>query len=159
MKKEHSQLKKINLANNLPWFPRKSAFILTIFSIIFTSIFYLPLATRIFIGIKALWPCLILGFAFFLFWSYPKKLGEILTALTLWMLIGPGIAGIWFWGIIRIFSFSEENLIIAFILSLAWTSGPVSVANQILKKFGLIAISKKYIAKIFSFLFPFRQKS
>ena len=136
-------LGEIGIKGKDPWFKSKTATVLTVLSVLITGVFYFPIIQGIFVGINAFWlPCLVAGI-FFFFWSYPRQFATILLAVSLWLLVGPGIAGVWFWGLLKIWKFTGGDLFISFALTLIWTSGPIAIGNQILKKFGLIAICKQ----------------
>ena len=147
MKRNWLPVEEIGIKGKKPWFDRKKALLLTSISLLLSGAFYFPIATGIFIGIKAFWlPALVAG-GFYFFWSYPRQLLIIILAIILWTIIGPGIAGVWFWGLLKILQLTKGNWILTIILSILWTSGPIAIGKKVLKRFGIFSISRKVLAR------------
>ncbi len=130
-----------------PWFNKRKSAYLTILSVILTGLFYFPILKGLFLGIKALWIPTLIGSTFFFFWSYPRQMIAIFLSILLWIIIGPGIVGLWFWGFMKIISFSSENWLLTIPLTIFWTFGPIAILKEVLNKFGLISIGKKIITR------------
>ncbi len=143
------RLDDLSVKGKKPWFKKTAAIVLTILSVLISGCIYFPLLIGIFQGVKAFWiPSLVACFYYF-FWSYPRQLAAIITAVLIWVVIGPGIAGVWIWGLLKIFSLTGGDWLASIILALIWTTGPIALGKKILDKFGIIAIAKRILKKRF----------
>ena len=151
MKIKWLPVEEIAIKGKKPWFKPKLAFTLSLISLLIVGVFYYPIIKGLFLGIQAFWLPGLIGSAFYFFWSYPRQLAAICCAILLWIILGPGIVGLWYWGVIKIFSFSGIDWLFKIILTVIWSSGPVAIVKKLLDNFGLLTICKKILLRSLNF--------
>ncbi len=139
----------IGVKGKEPWLSRRKAILMTIFCVLFSSIFYIKILTGIITGLQALFFPSIYFICFYFFWRFPRQVLTIAIGMVLWIIIGPGITGIWFWGIKKILTTTGFELPFKILAIIFWTIGPIAIIRNLIKKFGLITISKNILSRRF----------